>query len=122
MRHDTMYYVFLIPLMILVTFIAWQRIRDSEGKNVYETIEVRAPRFWFRAVRPAPVKYSLAVLTGVSISFAPLFLYFLGSSGTRMFDWRVLTCLAVAWVIPMTFMRFGGYVLSEIWKTPSSDG
>lgn len=116
MRSDSTFYLFLVPLLIFVTFIAWRRIRESEGKIAHETVEVRVPRFWFRAVRPAPVKYSLAALTGVSVSFAPLLLFFLGSSGARMFDWRVLTCLGAAYLVPFVYLRFGGLVLAEIWK------
>lgn len=117
MRHDSTFYLFLIPLMILVAFIAWRRVREARGKIEFEAVQVRVPRFWFRAFRPAPVKYSLAALTGVSISFAPLLLYFLGSSAAEMFDWRVLTCLGVAYVVPFVYLRFGGLVLGEIWKT-----
>ncbi len=64
----------------------------------------------------SPLRYVLAALTGVSLSFAPLCLY---ASGRGMFfptpQWVIAPmCLLVIFLVPLFYLRLGGLLLAEL--------
>lgn len=81
-----------------------------------ERVEIALPRFWFRLLQRPVVFYTVAVLTGVSVTFVPLALFRLGRSGAFGLDWRVLGCFLVVYLVPLVYIRLGGPVLNEVWK------
>lgn len=87
-----------------------------------ETVEIAIPRFWCRLLRRPIAFYSVAALTGVSITFVPLALFQLGRSGAFGFDWRVLGCFFVVYMVPLVYIRLGGPVLNELWKGRGVEG
>jgi|SRR6266566_8869083 len=82
----------------------------------FETFEVTYPRRLVRVIQFPPVYFGIAALTGVSISFCPYFLFLFGREGASFTDWRVIVCLAVAYGVPMVYMRLARPVFSQILK------
>jgi hypothetical protein len=79
------------------------------------TIEIDSR--WVKIVR-SPLYWIVAALQGVSITFAPLFLYW---SGKGMFhhesEWLVVpSCFAVILVVGFFYMLLGGAVIGELRK------
>ncbi len=81
-----------------------------------ERVEISLPRFWFRLLQRPLAYYTVAALTGVSITFVPLSLFWLGRSGASYRDWRVLACFLVVYSVPLVYVRLGGPVLKEVWE------
>jgi len=78
-------------------------------------VTVEIDQKWANVAR-SPLYFVVAALTGVSITFAPLFLY---ESGTgRLFPGhaRVIVplCFAVIYFVPFFYMRLGGAVIAEL--------
>jgi hypothetical protein len=74
---------------------------------------------WVRIVR-SPLYWVVATLQGVSVSFAPLFLYW---SGKGMFpsrqQWIVVpACFATIYLVGLFYMGLGGVVIAELRKKP----
>jgi hypothetical protein len=79
------------------------------------TIEIDSA--WVKFVR-SPVFIAVSALTGVSISFAPYFLYL---SGQGKFyhgrEWLIVPlCFAVIYLVPFVYIRIGGAVIKELRK------
>ena len=83
-----------------------------------DTVQIEVPRRLFRAMHWRPLGLLVAAFTGVSVSFCPLFLYWLGRRGFDITDWRVLTNFAVICLVGMVYIRFGAPVLNLAWERP----
>ena len=59
----------------------------------------------------SPVYPVFAGLSGVSITFAPLFLYWWGN---RFGTWLVVVNFALIYLVPLFFMRLGNAVANSI--------
>ncbi len=78
------------------------------------TIEVDAT--WVKIVR-SPLYWVVAALQGVSISFAPLFLYWSGKGLFDRLEWLVVaSCFAVILLVGLFYMRLGTLVIGELRK------
>lgn len=66
---------------------------------------------WLRLVGTSWVYYPVTALTGVSVTFAPLFLYQLGRADAALGDWRVLLCFLQVVLVPLVYFRLGAPVL-----------
>jgi hypothetical protein len=84
-----------------------------------DSVQIEVPRRLFRAMHWRPLNLLVSALTGVSVSFCPLFLYELGSAKVSFWDWRVLGNFAVIVLVPGVYMRFGAPVLARAWKSPT---
>ena len=83
-------------------------------KTVSVTADVPGDAYW---VAQNPVLFfTIAALTGVSVTFFPLFLYQLGREGVGWSDWRLWTCFCVTYLVPMFYIRIGGAVATRAWK------
>jgi len=81
------------------------------------TIEVGL--IWVRLVR-SPIYYIVAAFTGVSVSFAPFFLY-MASIGRFSFGLAEKTlCLLIIVLVPPFYMRLGALVVRELLKKNSN--
>ena len=87
-----------------------------------DTVQIEVPRRLFRAMDWRPLALLVAAFTGVSVSFCPLFLYWLGKGGANITDWRVITNFAVICLVGMVYIRFGAPVLNLALKRPGDDG
>ncbi len=81
-----------------------------------ETVQIEVPRRLFRAMRRRPLGLLVAAFTGVSITFCPLFLYWLGRWGFDITDWRVLANFALIYVLGTVYVRLGTPVLNLAWN------
>jgi hypothetical protein len=84
-----------------------------------DTVQIEVPRKLFRAMHSRPLNLLVSALTGVSVSFCPLFLYELGRDKVSLWDWRVLANFAVIVLVPGVYMSFGAPVLARAWKSPT---
>jgi hypothetical protein len=81
------------------------------------TLEVTVDSNWVKIVR-SPIYWVVATLQGVSITFAPLFLY---KSAKGQFhsdlEWIIVpSCFALIFLIPLFYFRIGGAVITELRK------
>lgn len=105
-------------------------IRDGEvrmNENPYQapetvdhvipgnTVTVQISEVWVRRLN-SPLFIVVSALTGVSISFAPLGLLWLGILN----QWNVLTisgaaaCFLMVYFVPMFYMRLAGHVIGQL--------
>jgi len=82
--------------------------------NVMEKVTIEISTRWGRLVR-SPFMLIIAALQGVSISFAPLLLYW---SGKGEFypdsQWLVPVLFAIAYLVPLFYFFIGGPVVNEL--------
>ena len=64
----------------------------------------------------SPIYFVIAALQGVSVSFAPLFLYWCGKGGYFQRYERVIAplCFAMIVLIPLFYFAIGGAVIKEL--------
>jgi hypothetical protein len=68
-----------------------------------------------RAQDAGIVYWAVAALTGVSISFAPLFLYRCGKGGFPEASWWLVpACFAVTYLVPLWYIRLACEVIASI--------
>ena len=79
------------------------------------TVTVKISEIWVRRLN-SPLFVVVGALTGVSISFAPLGLLWLGIYN----QWNVLTiscaaaCFLMIYFVPMFYMRLAGQVIGQL--------
>ncbi len=83
-----------------------------------DTVQIDVPHWLFRVMHWRPLNLLVCALTGVSVSFCPLFLYELGSARVSFSDWRVLANFAVIVLVPGVYMSLGAPVLARAWQRP----
>jgi len=81
------------------------------------TIEVNSK--WVRVVR-SPFMWIVWAFQGVSLTFAPLFLYWSGrGQGMPGMEWIIVpSCFTIILVVGFFYMRLGGEVIGELRKIP----
>jgi hypothetical protein len=81
------------------------------------TIDVNSKLVWFAR---SPLYVVASALTGVSVSFAPLFLYWSGKGKFFPDYGRVIVplCFAVIYVVPLFYFVIGQRVASELRRLP----
>ena len=81
------------------------------------TVTVEIDSSWVKFVR-SPAFIVVSELSGVSISFAPYFLYLSGQG--RFYHGRerliVPLCFAVIYLVPFVYFRLGSAVIKELRK------
>ncbi len=89
-------------------------------RSVRVTVEVPADAY--RLAQNPVLYFTVAALTGVSVSFSPFFLYQFGREGVGWSDWRVWACFAVTFLVPMFYARLGAPVAALAWKNRRKGG
>jgi hypothetical protein len=64
----------------------------------------------------SPLYLVVAALTGVSITFAPLFLFQLGQGGATIGNPRVLLCFFAIYLVPLFYMAFARPLIAQIYR------
>jgi len=81
------------------------------------TVTVEIDSSWVKFVR-SPAFTVVSALSGVSISFAPYFLYLSGQG--RFYpgsEWLIVPfCFAVIYLVPLVYIRIGSAVIKELRK------
>ena len=83
-----------------------------------ERVTVEVSDRWIRLVR-SPWYWIIAALTGVSITFAPLFLFWAGQAGHNFLSPHVLALFAVIYLIPLIYVKLGSLIMVEL-RRPSA--
>jgi hypothetical protein len=70
---------------------------------------------WVRVVR-SPIYFVIAALQGISVSFAPLFLYWSGRGNYfNGLEWLVVPlCFAVIFAVSVFYFLLGGSVIRQL--------
>ena len=79
-----------------------------------EKITVELDSKWERRVN-SPLFWAVSALTGISITYAPFYLYRAGQDGlSESSGWLVPTCFAVIYLVPLFYIRLGAEVIKSI--------
>jgi hypothetical protein len=80
-----------------------------------EKVTVEIDSTWAKIAR-SPLYFVIVALQGVSVSFAPLFLYWSGKGGYFPGYERIVVplCFAAIWLIPLFYFRLAGPVIKEL--------
>jgi hypothetical protein len=97
--------------------------REQAGLAPGIDVTVRVPTWLYRAAQ-RPLFYApVSLLTGVSVTFCPLYLFLLGGGSVdRLSDWRVIACLLIAYIVPLLYMMMAGPVFRHAWRHRKSQG
>ena len=108
------YVTFVAAAGALVIFKAKHRHYIPPKETVTFAVDVK----WVRRVKSRLVFLPIAALTGVSLTFAPLFLLWCGLRDTWGFvEWiAVPVCFAVIYLVPGFYMRLAGEVIAQLVK------
>lgn len=79
-----------------------------------EKISIEIDSRWVKIAR-SPLYLIISALQGVSVSFAPLFLYWSGRGTFNGLEWLVVPlCFAVIFVVPGFYFWLGGSVIWQL--------
>jgi hypothetical protein len=84
------------------------------------TVTVDIDSKWVRFIR-SPLYVVISSLAGVSVSFAPLFLYWSGQGKFFAGYERVIVpiCFAVIYLVPFVYIRLGLIVAAKVREFPA---
>jgi len=87
-----------------------------------EKVAVEIDATWVKISR-SPLYWIVVSLQGVSITFAPLFLFWSGRGMFgREYEWVVVpTCFALIFLVPLFYFRLGGAVISQLRKSTARE-
>jgi hypothetical protein len=80
-----------------------------------ESVTIQIGATWANIAR-SPVYWIVAALQGVSVTFAPLVLYWSGRGGYSLGnEWVIVpVCLAVMYLVPLFHFQFSNRVIQEL--------
>jgi hypothetical protein len=80
-----------------------------------EKVTVEIDSTWAKIAR-SPLYFVIAALQGVSVTFAPLFLYWSGKGTFFPGSERIVVpvCFAVIFLVPLFYYRLGAAVIKEL--------
>jgi hypothetical protein len=79
------------------------------------TVTIEVDQKWVRAIR-SPLFTIASALTGVSVTFAPLFLFWTGKGKFFPgYEWFVVpVCFAIIYLVPFFYFILGNMVAKEV--------
>lgn len=106
----------ITPALLLVLYQIWRRRKPPALPKNTVTIQIDAK--WLRRVKSPFIMRLIASLTGVSITFAPLYLFWCGQrKELGAYEWFVVTlCFLVIYLVPGFYMRLAGEVIGQLVK------
>lgn len=80
-----------------------------------DKVSIEIDSRWVKVAR-SPVYFILAALQGISVSFAPLFLYWSGRGNYFSgLEWLVVPlCFGIIFVVPAFYFWLGGSVMRQL--------
>ena len=92
-----------------------RRLEALTGTNpMNETIAVEINVKWVRRVK-SPLFWIVSALTGVSLTFASLWLYWCGQGKFPEASWWLVpSCFAVIYLVPLFYIKLAGEVIACI--------
>jgi hypothetical protein len=96
--------------------------RKRKGESAMGKVMVEVDSKWMKVVH-SPLYWIVVMFQGVSLSLAPLFIYFAGKGMVpHSLGWFVaLLCFAIIFLVGFFYMRLGGEVISELRRTPKAE-
>jgi hypothetical protein len=77
-------------------------------------VSVEIDSRWVKVAR-SPAYFGIAALQGISVSFAPLFLYWSGRGYFAGLEWLVVPlCFAIILVVSVFYFQLGGAVIRQL--------
>lgn len=109
---DVLQYTFFAALFVAAILYSRRRQRLLKSGAIPQVeITIRVPTRVYRLAQNRPLVFVISALTGVSITFFPLFVMLLGGSWESLGDWRVLSCLLATYLVPMFYINLAAPVL-----------
>jgi hypothetical protein len=118
--------IMVIP-MVAVGFMSFKLNKMPDPEDVSEKITIQIDAKWKR-IMDSPLYWIVATLTGVSVTFCPLFLYVLGGSnpyfgGTKGFFVGydiplAILCFGVIYGVSTFYFSLAAATLTELRKNP----
>jgi hypothetical protein len=96
---------------------AWviYRSKHLQWKPPKDSVTVKVDAKWLRRVKSKRIFLPIAALTGVSITFAPLFLFWCGKEDFGAIEWIVVPlCFVVIYAVPSFYMGLAGEVIAQL--------
>ena len=90
---------------------------DSPEADAAGNVSVVIPAKWVRRAR-SPWVWVIASLTGVSVTFAPMALYFMGRAKAGVLNPFLWICVATVYLVPFFYMGLASVVLGQLWREP----
>jgi hypothetical protein len=85
-----------------------------------ERIVIELPKPWIHFAQ-SPVRIVATVITCLSLTFAPVFLFLRGKAGVGLGDPGVVLSFAAIFLIPLVYLRLATILLNQIKSGASSD-
>ena len=76
-------------------------------------VKVTISAAWVRRIN-SPLMYVISALTGVSVTFMPVNLFWLGQAQAGYRSPWVWLCFAIIWLVPGFYMGLAGHVLRQV--------
>lgn len=86
-----------------------------------ERVVIELPARWIKFSR-SPASVIVPALIGLSLAFAPLFLFMLGKEGAGYRDPRVVACFVVILLFPLTYIRLATLFINQVRAGMNSSG
>jgi hypothetical protein len=84
-----------------------------------DTVSIEIDTRWIKIAR-SPAYFVISALRGISVTFAPLFLYWGGKRDDFSgHEWLVPLCFALIFLVPLFYFSFGNSVIRQIRRTPA---
>jgi len=113
--------IFLSSMISLsIAFAVWigyQR-QHHPWKTPEDFVTVKVDAKWKRRVKSPIIMWPIAALTGVSVTFAPLYLYWCGQAEEfGVFEWiAVPLCFLMIYIVPGFYMSLATEVMAELFR------
>ena len=78
-----------------------------------ERVNIEVDERWVKLAQPS-VRVVIAALTGLSLTFAPLFLFIFAQEGAGYKDPRVVACFAAIFLVPLVYLRAATIFLAQL--------
>lgn len=109
-----------IMLAAPIAYGVWvyHRGKRHPWKTPEDFVTVKVDAKWLRRVKSPIIMGPIAALTGVSVSFAPLCLFWCGQAEQfGIFEWiAVPSSFLMIYIVPGFYMRLAGEVMAELFK------
>ena len=104
-----------------IAYAVWgfYRAKRHPWRTPEEFVTVKVDAKWKRRVKSPVVMGPIATLTGVSLTFAPLCLFWCGQSEKfGVFEWiAVPLSFLIIYIVPGFYMSLAGEVMAELFKS-----
>jgi hypothetical protein len=114
-----------IVLLAMVAYAFWvgSRSRSRPWQEPVDYVTVKVDSKWRRRIKSPWIMGPVAALTGVSVSFAPFYLFWIGPpQDLGVWEWLgVAACFLMIYLVPGFYMRLAFEVMAELMRSDAAD-